>query len=111
MTRRDDAEWIVEGQATAEVPDSFGTMFTYAASKKAFERWLAKYANVREMHGKKAAGKGIAITYDDQNKRILTRTRVSKGAPDTWAKIQDGTLNGFSVGASNVKMGRMQYEG
>lgn len=111
MTRRDDSEWIVEGQATAEVPDTFGTIFTYEASKKAFQNWLNRYANVREMHGKKAAGKGISLNFDDENKRVLVRTRVSKGAPDTWIKLQDGTLSGFSVGAGSVKMGRMTYEG
>lgn len=111
LPRRNADDWIVEGQATAEVPDSFGTIFTYEASKGAFERWLAKYANVREMHGKTAAGKGIWVTPDDQNKRILVGTRVSKGAPDTWTKWQEGVLNGFSVGATDVKMGRMQYKG
>jgi phage head maturation protease len=111
MSRSDDAEWIVEGQATAEVPDTFGTIFTYEASKKAFQNWLSRYANVREMHGKKAAGKGISLDFDDENKRVLVRTRVSKGAPDTWIKFQEGVLSGFSVGAGNVKMGRMQYQG
>lgn len=111
MSRRDDAEWIVEGQATAEVPDTFGTIFTYEASKKAFQNWLSRYANVREMHGKKAAGKGISLDFDDTNKRVLVRTRVSKGAPDTWIKFQEGVLSGFSVGAANVKMGRATHQG
>lgn len=111
MSRRDDDEWIVEGQATAEVPDTFGTIFTYEASKKAFQNWLARYANVREMHGKKAAGKGISLDFDDAGKRVMVRTRVSKGAPDTWIKFQEGVLNGFSVGAGSVKMGRMNYQG
>jgi phage head maturation protease len=111
MSRREDDEWIVEGQATAEVPDTFGTIFTYEASKKAFQNWLSRYANVREMHGKKAAGKGISLDFDDIGKRVLVRTRVSKGAPDTWIKFQEGVLNGFSVGAGSVKMGRMNYQG
>lgn len=111
MSRREDDEWIVEGQATAEVPDTFGTIFTYEASKKAFQNWLSRYANVREMHDKKAAGKGISLNFDDANKRVLVRTRVSKGAPDTWVKFQEGVLSGFSVGAANVKMGRMSYQG
>lgn len=112
LSRRDADEWIVEGQATAEVPDSYGTIFTYEASKKAFQNWYNKYANVREMHGKKAVGKGIAVTYDDANKRILVRTRVSKAEPGTWTKFHEGVLNGFSVGTgTNYKMGRMTYQG
>lgn len=112
LSRRDADEWIVEGQATAEVPDSYGTIFTYEASKRAFQNWYNKYANVREMHGKKAVGKGIAVTYDDANKRILVRTRVSKAEPGTWTKFHEGVLNGFSVGTgTNYKMGRMTYQG
>lgn len=112
MSRREGDEWIVEGQATAEVPDSFGTIFSYDASKKAFQQWMAKYANVREMHGKKAAGKGIDVKYDDQNRRILVRTRVSKAEPGVWTKFHEGVLNGFSIGTTrNYKMGRMNYQG
>jgi hypothetical protein len=112
MSRRDADEWIVEGQATAEVPDTYGTIFTYEASKKAFQKWYSKYANVREMHGKNAVGKGFDVNYDDANKRILVRTRVSKAEPGVWTKFHEGVLNGFSVGASpNYKLGRMSYQG
>jgi hypothetical protein len=112
MSRRDADEWIVEGQATAEVPDSFGTIFTYEASKKAFSNWIKKYANVREMHNKVAAGRGLEVNFDDANKRVLVRTRVSKAEPGIWLKWHEGTLNGLSVGAgSNYKMGRMTYQG
>lgn len=112
LSRRDADEWIVEGQATAEVPDSYGTIFTYEASKKAFQKWMSKYANVREMHNKIAAGKGFDVKYDDANKRILVRTRVSKAEPGIWTKFHEGVLNGFSIGADkNYKLGRMTYQG
>lgn len=112
LSRRDADEWIVEGQATSEVPDSFGTIFSYEASKKAFQNWYNKYANVRQMHKNDAVGKGIAVKYDDANKRILVRTRVSKAEPGIWTKFHEGVLNGFSVGTGlNYKMGRMNYKG
>lgn len=111
MSRRDASEWIVEGRATTEKPDTFGTIFTYEASKDAFQRWYSKYANVREMHGKNAVGKGLSLRFDDAERSVFVKTRVSKGAPDTWIKLQEGVLSGFSVGAGSVKMGTMEYQG
>lgn len=97
IVSRNDEDWTVTGQATVEDIDSYGTIFDYEASKKAFKKW---FGNVREMHdSKKAVGRGIDVQYDDENKRILVTTRVSKGAKDTWEKIKDGTLQGYSVGA------------
>ena len=112
LSRRDADEWIVEGQATAEVPDHHGTIFTYEASKKAFQNWIGKYANCREMHNRSAVGRGIDVRFDDANKRVLVRTRVSKAEPGVWTKFHEGVLNGFSVGADRgYKMGRMTYQG
>lgn len=88
-------DWIVEGQATSDVIDTYDTIFDYESSKKAFERWRG---NVREQHDpKKAVGRGIKWTPDDATHRIALRALVSKGAPDTWHKVEDGVLSGFSV--------------
>lgn len=97
IIERNDDDWTVTGQATIEDLDAYGTVFDYAASKKAFQQWRG---NVREMHdSKKAVGRGIDVQFDDENKRVLVTTRVSRGAKDTWEKIKDGTLTGYSVGA------------
>jgi hypothetical protein len=90
----DNDDWLVEGQATSDEVDSYETIFDYESSKKAFDRWRG---NVREMHQRQAVGRGIKWIPDDDNKRIVLRSRVSKGAPDTWQKIRDGVLNGYSV--------------
>jgi hypothetical protein len=99
ITRIDDKNWEVEGVATSEAVDSFNTIFSYEASKKAFQKWIERTANVREMHDRKAVGKGVGVRFDDDNKQVFVRLRVSKGAPDTWTKIQEGVLSGLSVGA------------
>lgn len=91
----------VIGTATAEVEDKHRTIFRYAGSKDAFTRWRG---NIREMHDpKKAVGRALEIKPDDANKRIIVRAMISKGAEDTWQKILDGVLTGFSVGGVNGK--------
>jgi hypothetical protein len=111
ITRIDSTKWEVEGVATSESPDSFGTIFGYEASKRAFEAWASKYANIREMHDRKAVAKGIEYRFDDASKQIFVRGRVSRGAPDTWAKVQEDILCGFSIGASNCKWDSVERNG
>lgn len=103
IVRIDGARREVEGVATSEAVDSFGTIFSYEASKKAFQRWIERTANVREMHDKKAVGKGIGVRFDDEARKIYLRTRVSRSADgeNSWIKLQEGVLNGYSVGATN----------
>lgn len=111
ITRIDDKKWEVEGVATSEAVDSYGTIFSYEASKKAFQRWIERTANVREMHDRKAVGKGIGVYFDDENKQVIVRSRVSRGARDTWEKILDGTLSGYSVGATQPTWDKIERNG
>jgi hypothetical protein len=111
ITRIDKEKREVEGVATSEAVDSFGTIFSYEASKKAFQRWMDRTANVREMHERKAVGKGVGVRFDDENKKIYLRTRVSRGATDSWLKIEDGVLNGYSVGATNPVWDKIERDG
>jgi hypothetical protein len=101
ITRIDNDKWEVEGVATSEAVDTYGTVFSYEASKAAFQKWVNRTANVREMHQKMAVGKGIGVFFDDANRQVIVRSRVSKGAKDTWLKVQEGVLTGYSVGAIN----------
>ena len=111
IIRIDPKKWEVEGVATSEEIDTFGTIFGYEGSKRAFAEWADRAANVREMHEKKAVGKGIWFYPDDAAKKIHVGTRVSRGAPDTWAKVEDGVLNGLSVGATDVVWGTIERNG
>ena len=100
IIRVDDTRREIELCATSEAIDSHGTVFGYEASKDAFTRWAG---NVREMHERKAVGRRIAVRFQDTERRIYVRVRISQGAQDTWEKILDGTLRGASIGASNVE--------
>lgn len=102
IIRIDKNKREVTGVATSEAVDTFGTVFAYDASKQAFKNWIDRAANVREMHDKKAVGKGIGVRFDDEQKKIFVTTRVSRSADgdNAWTKIEEGILNGFSVGAS-----------
>jgi len=111
ITRIDKDAWVVEGIATSEEVDSFGTIFSFDASKRAFQNWSQRNANVREMHDKKAVGKGIHWWPDEQSKQIHVRCKVSRGAPDTWQKVLDDVLCGFSVGAVRTKWGSVTRNG
>ncbi len=99
---------IVSGFATLDNIDRQGDIVPSAASIKAFERFRG---NIREMHDdKKAVGKLVSFKedsfYDQETgklyKGIFVSAYVSKGAQDTWEKVLDKTLTGFSIGG-NVK--------
>lgn len=100
ITRINQEKREVIGVATAEVKDAYRTVIGYEASKDAFQRWRG---NIREMHQSKAVGRALEIMPDDEHRRIIVRARISKGAEDTWQKILDGTLTGFSIGGKNGK--------
>lgn len=99
ITRIDKEKREVIGTATAEIKDAYRTVIGYDASKDALQRWRG---NVREMHDPtKAVGRALEVRPDDDHKRIIVRARISKGAQDTWEKVLDGTLTGFSIGGKN----------
>lgn len=99
----DETKRIVSGFATLNNVDRQDDIVTTEASVKAFRAFRG---NIREQHSKIAAGKMISFgveQYFDQvsNKvydGIFVRAYISKGAPDTWEKVLDGTLTGFSIG-------------
>lgn len=92
---------IVAGFATLDNVDQADEVLDFNASQEAFKKWAG---NVREMHEKKAVGKAIKIEEKTLTKDGVTyngiwvEARISKGAEDTWQKVLDGTLSGFSVG-------------
>lgn len=99
---------MVYGWATIDNVDTQGDVVTADASLDAFAR---SRKNLREMHKKDSAvGRIVSFKEDDfiapdgkQYRGIFVKVRVSEGAPDTWAKVLDGTLNGFSIGGEIVE--------
>jgi hypothetical protein len=98
----------VSGFATLDNLDQTGDVVTAEASLKAFESFRG---NIREMHGSNAVGKMVSFKpetfYDPTTKEfyngVYVDAYISKGAQDTWEKILDGTLAGFSIGGKIVE--------
>jgi hypothetical protein len=103
FTKVDREKRTVSGFATLDNVDQTGDVVTAEASMKAFERFRG---NIREMHGPNAVGKMVSFKpetfYDaksnDFYSGVYVDAYISKGAQDTWEKILDGTLAGFSIG-------------
>jgi len=97
----------VSGFATLDNLDQTGDVVTAEASLKAFENFRG---NIREMHGPNAVGKMVSFKpetfYDPKNAEfyhgVYVDAYISKGAQDTWEKVLDGTLSGFSIGGKII---------
>lgn len=97
----------VSGFATLDNFDSHGDIVLAEASQKAFARFRG---NIREMHQPIAVGKMVDFReeefFDSTTQKffrgIFATAYVSKGAQDTWEKVLDGTLSGFSIGGSII---------
>jgi hypothetical protein len=94
---------IVSGFASLDNIDKQGDIVTAEASMKAFSKFRG---NIREMHQPLAVGKMVNFKedryFDPESKKfysgVFVSAYVSKGAQDTWEKVLDGTLTGFSIG-------------
>jgi hypothetical protein len=103
LSKVDEEKRIVSGFATLDNIDKQADIVTPEASVKAFSKFRG---NIREMHGSLAVGKMVAFRedkyFDPETKKmysgIYVSAYVSKGAQDTWEKVLDGTLSGFSIG-------------
>jgi len=98
----------VSGFATLDNLDQTGDVVTAEASLKAFENFRG---NIREMHGPNAVGKMVSFKpetfYDPKSGEfyhgVFVDAYISKGAQDTWEKVLDGTLSGFSIGGKIIE--------
>lgn len=101
----DKAQRLVSGFATLDNLDTQDDVVSAEASAKAFAR---ARGNIREMHQPLAVGRMVDFKEDeyydkDSNtfyRGIYVTARVSEGAEDTWKKVLDGTLTGFSIGGN-----------
>jgi outer membrane murein-binding lipoprotein Lpp len=99
---------IVSGFATLDNVDKQADIVTSEASVSAFTRFRG---NIREMHQPTAVGKMVNFKedkyFDPESKKfysgVYVSAYVSKGAQDTWEKVLDGTLSGFSIGGKMNK--------
>jgi archaellum component FlaC len=110
----DQERRTVSGFATLDNIDKQNDIVTTEASLEAFQKFRG---NLREMHQPTAVGKVVSFKedryFDPQTKKfysgVYVSAYVSKGAQDTWEKVLDGTLTGFSIGG-NIKKFDDQYD-
>lgn len=121
LTKVDAEQRLVYGTAAVEQLDKSGEIFDYATSRPLFEKWSSdiealslpavqafgenarSHGNLREMHGKSAAGKlAQPLGFDDVNKTIEVVAKVTDDK--AWAKVQDGVYTGFSIGGDYAKI-------
>ena len=103
FSKVDKERRIVSGFATLDNVDKQADIVTTEASLKAFKKFRG---NIREMHQPTAVGKMVSFKedkyFDPETKKFYTgvyvSAYVSKGAQNTWEKVLDGTLSGFSIG-------------
>jgi hypothetical protein len=103
FSKVDKERRIVSGFASLDNIDKQNDIVTAEASMQAFAKFRG---NIREMHQPLAVGKMINFKedkyFDPESKKfysgVFVSAYVSKGAQDTWEKVLDGTLTGFSIG-------------
>lgn len=104
LMKVDKEKRLVHGFATLDNLDKQADIVTKAASINAFTRFRG---NIREQHDPhKAVGRVINFKentlHDPETGKtysgVFVSAYVSKGAEDTWQKVLDGTLTGFSIG-------------
>jgi hypothetical protein len=104
----DQERRLVSGFATLDNIDKQGDIVDTQASLEAFKKFRG---NLREMHQPTAVGKVVSFKedkyFDPSTKKfyngVFVSAYVSKGAQDTWEKVLDGTLTGFSIGGNITK--------
>jgi hypothetical protein len=103
LTKVDKERRVVSGFASLDNIDKQDDIVTAEASMDAFAKFRG---NIREMHQPLAVGKMVSFKadkyFDPESKKfyngVFVSAYVSKGAQDTWEKVIDGTLTGFSIG-------------
>lgn len=103
IAKVDKERRIVSGFATLDNVDKQSDIVPSEVSVKAFEKFKG---NIREMHQPVAVGKMVNFRQekffdkatDTFFSGVFVDAYISKGAQDTWEKVLDGTLSGFSIG-------------
>jgi len=103
IAKVDKERRIVSGFATLDNVDKQSDIVPTDVSLKAFEMFRG---NIREMHMPIAVGRIVNFRqekfFDKATDKffngVFVDAYISKGAQDTWEKVLDGTLSGFSIG-------------
>src|SRR6185437_14693544 len=110
ITKADARQRLVYGVATAECEDRAGEICDYSSTKPLYQEWSDEIArssggksrgNLRAMHGDVAAGKIVALGFNDAAKQIEICAKVVDEAE--WRKVEEGVYTGFSQGGTYVR--------
>ena len=110
LTKADAKRRLVYGVVTAETPDRGNEICDYATTKPYYQKWSAEFlkasggkslGNLRAMHGKVAAGRLEAITFNDEARQIEICAKIVDDAE--WRKVEAGVYTGFSQGGGYVR--------
>lgn len=106
LSKINEEQRRVSGFASLDNVDEHGDLVTAEATAEAF---AAFRGNIREMHAPDlAVGRLVDfmedVYYDEAKdefyRGMYVTAYVSKGAQNTWEKVLDGTLSGFSIGGN-----------
>lgn len=105
LQKVDKENRIVSGWATLDNVDTSKDIVLASASAAAFDSFRG---NIRLMHQPIPAGKLVDFRedsyFDPKTQKfyegIYVNVYVSKGAPEVWEMVLDGTLTGFSIGGN-----------
>lgn len=95
----DGESLLVSGILSTPTEDKQGDIISPEAMRKALGDYLMN-GTCREMHQPIAAGKPLSAFVDDEGKTHVTVKVVDK---NTIAKVKEGVLKGFSIGAKALK--------
>ena len=93
ISKVDEEKRMVYGYASTESMDSQGEIVKLSALQEALPDYM-KFANVREMHSNKAAGKVKESNINKDGWFI----GVKVVADDAWKLVKEQVYNGFSIG-------------
>jgi hypothetical protein len=108
ICRVDKERREVWGIASTEEVGVDGKIMGFDATCRAMTRWHDRHlyrapdgtmvgGNIREQHSLKPVAGAIGWMPDPEKRLVYLGSRVSLGAEDTWQKILDGTLRGYSI--------------
>ncbi|HWJ39872.1 MAG TPA: hypothetical protein VNT29_02010 [Candidatus Limnocylindrales bacterium] len=113
VEEKDDGLYI-QGCLAAEEVDDTGEVMDWETSIPHFKSWNRAFAektanaeggisvgNLRIMHQRIAAGKFVAMDYDEDAKKVLVTAKVTNEAEKK--NVREGIYTAFSVGAKYMK--------
>jgi hypothetical protein len=102
ITKREalgDGSVLVEGRLAGETLDMDGQVLDYDWLSAALPKWGNERGNIRVMHNRKAVGKMVSLTGDDEKREWWMSAKIVD--KEEAAKCLEDVYTGWSVGIKN----------